>query len=110
MASKNGLFFLFLLQKMKHINTVNINKKSKIMTTAKNFRAEIALYGFKYREKLIKCFEKSIKFHEEIANDKNENNIKYLDECINYFGYLLKIILRKTIILRKILIQKKLNQ
>ena len=78
-------FFIFLLQKVKHNDTVIINKKSKIMAIVKNFREEIALYGLKDREKLIKCSEKSIKFLEEIADDKNENNIKYLDfEKNNY--------------------------
>ena len=95
-------YFLFsLLQKMKHNNTVIINKKSKIMTIVKNFREEIALYGFKDKEKLIECLEKSIKFHKEIANDKNENNIKYLDECINYFGNLFKNYSEKNNYLKK---------
>ena len=48
------------------------------------------MYGFKDGGKLIKCLEKSIKFHKEISNGENENDIKYLDECISYFGNLSK--------------------
>ena len=50
---------------------------------------------------MIECLEKSIKFHEEITNDKNENNIKYLYECINYFGNLFKNYSEKNNYLKK---------
>ena len=48
-------FFLFLLQKIE--GTV-INKMSEIMAMLKNSREEIATYGFKNKESLLKSLKR----------------------------------------------------
>ena len=62
--------FYFLLQKMK--NKI-MNERAKIMNTVKNFRENLTLHGDKSTER-----EKSIKFHEDLTNDKDENDFEYL--------------------------------
>ena len=70
---------------MEHNNDVIISKKSRIMTTVKKFKEEIALHGHKNTKREIILFEKAIKFHEELANDEDEDDIMYLNDRIIYF-------------------------
>ena len=65
---------------MEHDNNVIIDKKLKIMA--------IVLYGYKNTETEIIFFEKAVKFHEELINDEDENDIMYLNERIIYFDNL----------------------
>ena len=58
------------------------------MTTVKKFKDQIALQGHKNTERLIMLLEKSIKFHEKLANDENENDINYLNDHVIYFDNL----------------------
>ena len=74
-----------VLQKMEHNNDVIIGKKTRIMTTVKKFKDEIALHGHKNTKGEITFFEKAIKFHEELANDEDEDDIMYLNDRIIYF-------------------------
>ena len=70
---------------MEHNNDVIISKKSRIMTTVKKFKEEIALHGHKNTKTEIIFFEKAIKFHEELASDEDEDDIMYLNDRIIYF-------------------------
>ena len=55
------------------------------MTTVKKFKEEIPLHGHKNTKREIIFFEKAIKFHEELANDKEEDDVMYLNDRIIYF-------------------------
>ena len=65
-----------------------IRKKSRIMTTVKKFKEEIALHGHKNTKREIIFFEKAIKFHEELTNNEDENDIMHLNDRIIYFDNL----------------------
>ena len=54
------------------------------MTTVKKFREEIALHSHKNTKRELIFFERAIKFHEELANDEDEDNIGHLCDHI-YF-------------------------
>ena len=55
------------------------------MTIVKKFKKEIALRDHKNTKREIIFFEKAIKFHEESANDEDEDDIMYLNDRIIYF-------------------------
>ena len=81
-------FFLSLLQKMKNNNGDIINKKLRIMTTVKKFKEKMALHGHKTTERELKFIEKAVKFHEDLANDEDEDDIVYLNDCLIYLDNL----------------------
>ena len=58
------------------------------MSTVKKFKEQIALYGHKTTEKDLIFFEKAIKFHEDLVNDEDEDDIVYLSDRIIYFDSL----------------------
>ena len=63
-------------------------KKLGIMSAVKKFNEKIALYGYKTTEKELKFFEKAIQFHEDLANDEDEDDIVYSSDRIVYFDNL----------------------
>ena len=65
---------------MEHNNDVIISKKFRSMATVKKFKEEIALHGHKNTKRETIFFEKAIKFHEELANDENKDDIMYLND------------------------------
>ena len=73
---------------MGHNNDVTISKKSRIMTTVKKIKEEIALHGYKNTKREIIFFEKAIEFHEELANDEDQDDFMYLNDHIIYFDNL----------------------
>ena len=75
----------------------NNNNKiiDKIMSIVKRFREKIHLHNNESTEKDIKLLKKSIKFHEDLASDKDENDIEYLIDRSNYFENLFKSFLVK---------------
>ena len=54
------------------------------MKTVKKFKEEIALHDHKNTKREIIFFEKAIKFHEELANDEDEDHIMHLNDRINF--------------------------
>ena len=70
---------------MEHNDDEIINKKLRTMSAVKKFNEKIALYGYKTREKELKFFEKATKFHEDFANDEDEDDIVYSNDRIVYF-------------------------
>ena len=60
------------------------------MTMIKTSREEIATYGFKDKESLLKSLKKSLRLHEKIVNDEDDDDIEYLRDCINYLNNLFK--------------------
>ena len=73
---------------MENNNDEINNKKLRIMSTVKKFKEEIALHGHKTTEKELKFFKRAITFHEDLANDENEDNIDYLIDRIIYLDNL----------------------
>ena len=85
---------------MEH-NDVIISKTFRIMRTVKKFKEDKALHGRNNTKGETIFFEKAIKFHEELANDENEDDIMYLNDHIIYFDNLfLMIILLKTTLIK----------
>ena len=70
---------------MEDNNDVIIKKKSRIMAAVKKFKEEIAFHGHKNTKRELIFFEKAIKFHEELANDEDEDDIEYLSDRIIVF-------------------------
>ena len=64
-----------------------ITEKSKIMDTVKKFKEGSTLRSYVITEKSLRIIEKSAKFHEDLANDENENenDVDYLIDCVVYF-------------------------
>ena len=80
---------------MENINNKIISTRTRIMTTVKKFKEKIGLHNNKITEKSLNILEKSIKFHEDLANAKDENDIEYLIDRFNYFENLFKSFLVK---------------
>ena len=72
-----------------------ITERAKIMNTVKIFRENLTLHGDKITGKRLKIIEKSIKFHEDLANDESENDIEYFIDRSVYFKNLFNIFLTK---------------
>ena len=70
---------------MENNNNKITNKKTRIMNTVKKFKEGIALHSHEITEKSLKIIEKAIKFHEDLANDENEDDIEYLIDRSVYF-------------------------
>ena len=70
---------------MESNNNKIISKKSIIMITIKKFKEEIALRNNEITERDLEVLKKSMKFHEDLANDEDENDITYLIDCLIYF-------------------------
>ena len=81
---------------MNHNNNVIMQKKSEIKSTTKEFREFITLYGFKYRKSVIKHLRRAPRSHEKIANDEDEDDIEYLQECVCYLSKILKDYIKKN--------------
>ena len=95
----NFIYFLFLLQKIEH----NVIKtRAGIITTVNNFNEILELHGDKRTERGLILLKNSIKFHEDVANDKDENGVEYLIERNVYLKYLLKSFLNKYNINREL--------
>ena len=60
---------------MKNNNDKIVSKRLKIMTTVKQFKENIALHSHEITERSLKILEKSIKFHEDLASDEDEDDI-----------------------------------
>ena len=71
------------------------NKKSEIMSIIKGFREFIKTFGFKYKKSIIENLRKSLRSHEKIVNDEDEDDIEYLQEKINYLNNLFKGYIKK---------------
>ena len=85
-------FFVFLLQKIK--NKI-IKTRSEIMTTVNNFNEILQLHCDKGTERELILLKKSIKFHEDLANDKDENDVEYLIDRDVYLKNLFNTFLNK---------------
>ena len=71
---------------MENNNDEIISKKLRIMSTVRKFKEEIALHGHKSTERELKFFVKVINFHEELANNEDEDDMVYLiDSLIDQF-------------------------
>ena len=73
---------------MEHTDDVIISKKFELMSIVKRFKEEIALYGYKSTEREVRFFEKAIKFHDELPNNEDEDDIIYLSDRIIYIDNL----------------------
>ena len=73
---------------MENKNDEIISKKLRIRTTVKKFKEEIALHGDKTTEKELKFLKKAIYFHEELANNEDQDRIDYLIDHIIYLDNL----------------------
>ena len=62
-----------------------ISKKLEIMDIVRKFKGGIASHSHEITEKSLKIIEKAVKKYENLANDKNENDIDYVIECLNCF-------------------------
>ena len=82
-------FLPFLLQKMESNNNKIISKRTRIMSTVKKFKEKIK------NKKDVMLLKRSIKFNEDLANDKDQSYIEYLIDRLNYFENLLKSFLAK---------------
>ena len=80
---------------MENINSQIIRRRAKIMSTVKKFKEKLDLDNNEITEKSLKILEKSIKFHEDLANDRDENDIEYLSDCLNYLENLFNSFLLK---------------
>ena len=85
-------FFVFLLQKIKD---KIIKTRSEIMTTVNNFNEILQLHSDKGTERELILLKKSIKFHEDLANDKDENDVEYLIDRDVYLKNLFNTFLNK---------------
>ena len=72
-----------------------VNERAKIMNTVKKFRENLTLHGDKSTERELKLLEKSIKFRENLPNDKDENDFDYLIDRSIYFKGLFNSFLTK---------------
>ena len=72
-----------------------INERANIMNTVKKFRENLTLHDDKSTERELKLLEKSIKFQENLANDKDENDFDYLIDRSIYFKGLFNSFLAK---------------
>ena len=66
-------------------------KKYEIKSITEDFREIIKTYGFKCNKTVIKHLRKSLRSHEKIVCDENEDDIEYLQERVNYLNKLLKV-------------------
>ena len=73
---------------MEHTDDAIISEKFEFMSIVKRFKEVIALYGYKSTETEVRFFEKAIKFHEELANNEDEDGIIYLSDRIIYIDNL----------------------
>ena len=83
--SKFFNFFLFLLQKMENNNDKITIKKARITTAVKHFKEKKALHSHESTERELKLLKKAIKFHEDLANDKDQDDVDYLINRLIYF-------------------------
>ena len=72
-----------------------IKTRAEIITTVNNFTEILQLHVDKSTERELMLLKKSIKFHEDVANDKDENDLEYLIDCNIYLKYLIKSFLNK---------------
>ena len=79
-----------------------IKTRAEIIATVNNSNKILQLHGDKRTERELMLLKNSIKFHEYVANDKDENDIEYLIERNVYLKYLLGSFLNKYNINREL--------
>ena len=72
-----------------------IKRRAEVITTVNNFNEILQLHGDKSTERELMLLKNSIKFHEYVANDKDENDVEYLIYRNAYLKYLIKSFLNK---------------
>ena len=70
---------------MNHNNNVIMLKKCEIKSIIKDFREVITTYGFKDRKSLLKSLKRTLRSHEKIVNDENEDDSEYFKGSCQLF-------------------------
>ena len=70
---------------MEKDNDMIIRKRVRIMTAVKYFKEEIDLHGHKSTEKELSFLKEATKFHEDLANDEDGDDVMYLIDRLIYF-------------------------
>ena len=72
-----------------------IKTRAEVITAVDNFNEILQLHGDKSTERELMLLKDSIKFHEYVANDIDENDVEYLIDHNAYLKYLIKSFLNK---------------